>query len=104
MNSELTLSADEVARLGCEDGSDVTLSVTGTLVHQPDGSAKIEDPVIEKEDAAEEAAEAGEEESDSEDAPETMGSASSSGAKTPGERLHKNPTIAIILGHGGKMK
>ena len=101
MNSELILSAEEVARLGCEDGEDVTLSVSGTLVHQPDGSAKLSDPIVEKE-AYEEA----EEDADEEDADdESMASESEGTASAvPNKKLHKNPTIAIILGHGGMMK
>ena len=108
MNSELILSAEEVARLGCEDGEDVTLSVSGTLVHQPDGSAKLSDPIVEK-GAYEEAEEDVDEEAMEEDADdESMGGEASESEGTasavPNKKLHKNPTIAIILGHGGMMK
>lgn len=102
MNSELILSAEEVARLGCEDGEDVTLSVSGTLVHQPDGSAKLSDPIVEKE-AYEETEEEDADEEGSDD--ESMASESEGTASAvPNKKLHKNPTIAIILGHGGMMK
>lgn len=105
MNSELILSAEEVARLGCEDGEDVTLSVSGTLVHQPDGSAKLSDPIVEKE-AYEETEEEDADEEGSDD--ESMGGEASESEGTasavPNKKLHKNPTIAIILGHGGMMK
>lgn len=109
MNSELILSAEEVARLGCEDGKDVTLSVSGTLVHQPDGSAKVSDPVVEKEAYEEETEEEADEEAMEEDADdESMGGEASESEGTasavPNKKLHKNPTIAIILGHGGMMK
>ncbi len=116
MNSELILSAEEVARLGCEDGEDVTLSVSGTLVHQPDGSAKLSDPIVEKEAYEEAEEDADEEDADEEDADEedadeegsddeSMASESEGTASAvPNKKLHKNPTIAIILGHGGMMK
>lgn len=108
MNSELILSAEEVARLGCEDGEDVTLSVSGTLVHQPDGSAKVSDPVVEKEAYEEETGEEDADEEGMEEDEESMGGEASESEGTasavPNKKLHKNPTIAIILGHGGMMK
>jgi hypothetical protein len=105
MNSELILSAEEVARLGCEDGSDATFSVSGTIALQPDGSAKLSDPIVEKEAYEEETEEEETEETpdgdmEAEEVSESEGTASA----VPNKKLHKNPTIAIILGHGGMMK